>query len=167
MVDLKLGDRTLPTKYPDQFAASAGMSSIVNERAEGASIDTDIELPPSESSYRTPDALRLHSDIVKEEIFAPIGRSIAGLSRNTFVQEFVYSVLVASVVTSTLRYLLGWYRLFSGYDFLFAFLTSLLVLDLTNRLGGKRNARDYVLALAAAFILLALFHPRPHPIRIP
>jgi len=90
------------------------------------------------------------------------------ICRNTFLREFGCSALVASVVTPTLRYLLGWHRLFSGYDWLFAFLTSLLVLDLTNRLGGKRGGtRDYVLALAAAFILLALFHPRPHPIRFP
>jgi hypothetical protein len=49
--------------------------------------------------------------------------------RSALLRETAYSALAASIVTPAQRYLLGFPDLFSGYDFLFAFLTSLLVLD--------------------------------------
>jgi len=86
---------------------------------------------------------------------------------NPLVQELGYSAVVASLVTPTVRYVLGWHRLLSGYDWLLTFVAALVVLDVTHRLTGQRTARDYILALAGAYILLALFQPRPPLIRIP
>ena len=101
------------------------------------------------------------------KIAGPVRAEILEVLENAYVQEIGYSVLVAVIVAPAIRYILGWRHLFSGYASLLSFACSLVVLDLTNRISGRRNPRDYLLALAVAVLVLAAVHPRPQPFSFP
>lgn len=157
-VNMRIGEETVMKDFPDQQSARA---YIVEHPAPDVVVHPQGEHPPPlpceppiPIRAKPPETAVTKSAPPAEQTATRRCGRLGRLFRNAILWETGYSALIADLVTVTRRDLTGFSHLFSGSEVLFAFFTSLLVLNLTYRLSGKRSPRDYILALAGTYILL-------------